>query len=77
MRFKCVFKKTLNNYFLTLVNEKGNVIIIVSLGDININNKKKKRSPIVFRDLVSLFVQKLVDKKITKIETIIFLSKFR
>jgi len=41
--FNCVFKKTLNNYFLTLINGKGNVIVAVSLGDIKIKTKKKKK----------------------------------
>jgi len=72
-----MFRKTINNYFLTLVNAKGNVLVTVSLGDINIKKKKKKKSPLVFRDLVLKFVEQLCEKKITVIESIVFLSKFR
>jgi len=61
--FNCVFKKTLNNYFLTLINGKGNVIVAVSLGDIKIKTKKKKKSPLVFRDLVKYYAQRLREKK--------------
>jgi len=75
--FNCVFKKTVNNYFLTLINEKGNVVVAVSLGDIKIKTKKRKDLHLFFRDLVKYYVQCLREKKILLLNKIIFNSKFR
>ncbi len=38
------FKKTLNNFFITIINNKGQVIISQSAGNCKIFSKKKKKS---------------------------------
>lgn len=38
------FKKTLNNFFITLMNGNGEVILTQSAGNCKIKTKKKKRS---------------------------------
>lgn len=38
------FKKTLNNFFITIINGKGEVILTQSAGNCQIKTKKKKRS---------------------------------
>lgn len=39
-----IFKKTLNNFFITIMDNKGQVIITKSAGNLKIFNKKKKKS---------------------------------
>lgn len=43
-------KKTLNNYFLTLTNIVGNVIISFSYGKVKIFTKKRRRSRESYKD---------------------------
>lgn len=48
---KCIFlKKTLNNFFLTFTNIKGEVIFSYSYGKIKIFTKKRRKSRESYKD---------------------------
>jgi len=52
-------KKTRNNYFFTVTNFFGEVLVFSSMGHAKIKTKKKRKSPEAFKVFVRFFIKKL------------------
>jgi len=57
-------KKSTNNYFLTITNKVGDVILFISYGQAKIFSKKRRKSPESFKVLVSALIKKIKSLKL-------------